>query len=295
MAEQRISAFTSDQARAKYLAVYERIFDRLWPVDRESLDVDTSFGATRMYRSGRADGIPVVLLPGASANSLMWYRYVARLGQTRPVITIDPIGEPGASVQRAPIGDGRDLAAWLDEVLTALGVDRAHLLGCSYGGWTALQNAAHMPDRTATLTLLDPAGFGRITGRFLLWIIAGGFAGLTPAPLRRRFARWLHNASLLDNDLTGLLAVTMRFRRRLPAPAPLTDDELRGIAAPALVLLGERSQMYDASQVAAKLQALTPAIRVEIVPGAGHDLPVYCPDLVIEQTIEFIEQAEALA
>ncbi|MEV1328015.1 alpha/beta fold hydrolase [Micromonospora costi] len=295
MAEPRISAFTSERARTAFLAAYARAMDRLWPVERTPLDVPTAFGTTRVYRSGRADGVPVVLLPGAGGNALTWYRYVARLGRTHPVIAVDPVGEPGASDQSAPIGDGRDLARWLDGVLDALDVRRAHVVGCSYGGWVGLQHALHAPGRTATITLLDPAGLGRIGGRFLLWVIAGGLAALTPAPARRRLARWLHNATLLDGELMRLAGATMRFRRRLPVPPPLSDDDWRRVEAPALVLLGERSQMYDAGVVAARLRDLLPAAHVEVVPGASHDLPVHSPDLVVERTIEFIGQAGALA
>jgi pimeloyl-ACP methyl ester carboxylesterase len=32
---------------------------------------------------------------------------------------------------------------------------------------------------------------------------------------------------------------------------------------------------------------VVPAARVEVVPGAGHDLPVYCPDLIVDRATEF--------
>src|SRR5262245_44109822 len=137
MTADRISEFTSDRARTKFLAVYARTFDRLWPADHRSVDLPTTFGTTRVYRTGRPDGVPIVLLPGAGGSSLMWHRYVARLGHTRPVIAVDPCGEPGGSTQDRPITDGRHLSRWLGEVLTNLSVDRAHLMGCSYGGWIA--------------------------------------------------------------------------------------------------------------------------------------------------------------
>src|SRR6476620_3079442 len=113
MTADRISEFTSDRARTKYLVAYERTFDRVWPVDRQSLSLPTSYGTTRVYRSGRPDGVPFVLLPGAGGNSLMWHPHVARLGQDRPVIAIDPVGEPGGSTQDKPISNGQDLVHWL--------------------------------------------------------------------------------------------------------------------------------------------------------------------------------------
>ncbi len=292
MTEARLSVFTSDKARAKFLAAYERAFGRVWPAGHSRIDVPTSFGTTRVYRTGRPGGVPFVLLPGAGGNALGWHQYVTRWGQTRPVIAIDPVGEPGHSTQDSPVTDGRDLARWLDEVLAALDVDRAHLVGCSYGGWVALQHQLHTPGRAATITLLDPAGFGRITKRFIAWVVVGGLAGLTPRPLRHRAAPWLRNATLLDDDLMSLALASTGFRRRLPAPPPLTDDELRAITVPTLALLGGRSQMYDAEQVAARIHALMPAGRADVVPGAGHDLQVHSPGLVTERAAEFTSRSE---
>jgi pimeloyl-ACP methyl ester carboxylesterase len=295
MAADRISEFTSVKAQAKFLAPYQRTVDRLWPAGHRSQDVPTAFGTTRVYQTGQADGVPIVLLPGAGGNSLGWHRHLARLGQARPVIAVDPVGEPGGSTQDKPITDGRDLSQWLGAVLTDLHIERAHFVGCSYGGWIALQHATHAPDQVATITLLDPAGFGRITARFLAWVIIGGIAGLTPRPLRRRAARWLNNTTLLDDDLMRLALVTAGFRRRLPIPPALTDEELRGLAVPALILLGERSQMYDATLVAQRIRALMPSAHVDVIPGAGHDLPMYDPDLVTDRAIEFIDRAETPA
>jgi pimeloyl-ACP methyl ester carboxylesterase len=211
------------------------------------------------------------------------------------VIAVDPCGEPGGSTQDNPMTDGRDLTQWLSEVLDRLNIDRAHLVGCSYGGWIALRHAIHTPDQVATITLLDPAGFGRITARFLAWVVIGGIAGLTPKPVRRQAARWLHNTTLLDDDLMRLALVTAGFRRRLPTPPMFTDEELRGVAVAALVLLGERSQLYDAARVAARIRELMPAAHVDVVSGAGHDLPMYSPDLVIDRATEFIGRAETPA
>lgn len=290
MTTDRISAFTSDRARTKFLTAYGRTLDRLWPDDRISLDVPTAYGTTRVHQTGPADGVPVVLLPGAGGNSLMWHSYVERLSRDRRVLAIDPVGEPGASTQDRPMDD---VARWLGEVLAGLEVERGHLIGCSYGGWVALRYAIYAPGRVATVTLLDPAGFGRVGARFLAWVILGGLAGLSPKPVRHRAARWLHNTTLLDDNLMGMAAATMGFRRRLPVPPPLTDEELAGINTAALFLLGERSQLYDASLVARRIRSVTPSAQVEVVPDAGHDLATYAPDLLTERAVAFMEAEES--
>jgi pimeloyl-ACP methyl ester carboxylesterase len=301
----RISTFTSEKARARFVSKYERALERCWPPDRQSLDIATSFGPTRAHRVGPPDGVPFVLLPGAGGNALMWHPHVAALAAptnaatapttARPVIAIDPVGEPGGSVQTAPITGGPDAARWLGEVLTALQVERAHLVGCSFGGWTAIQHELHAPGRAATLTLLDPAGFGRITGRFLRWIILGGLAGFTPRPVRHRAARWLRNETLRDDELMALVRSAFTFRRRLPVPDLFSDDDLRRVDVPALVLLGEHSSAYDVAQVADRIRRVMPTAHADIIAGASHDVALYRPELLVERITAFAARADSAA
>jgi pimeloyl-ACP methyl ester carboxylesterase len=294
--EPRLSAFTSEKARAAFMTAYEATLDERWP-HRRTVELATTFGTTRVMMDGSplGGGAPFVLLPGGGGNSLMWHRYVEPLTRSRSIVAIDPIGDPGGATQTRPFADGRDLARWLEEVLTALDIDHAHLIGASYGGWVAMQHALHQPGRAATLTLLDPGGFGKITGRFVGWVLLGGLAGFGPAPLRRRAARWFRNATLLDDDVMRLVRLSISFRRRMPLPPPLTDDELAAVAVPTQLLLGEHSAMYDPQTVAGRVQRLMPDVRVEIVSGASHDVPMHSVALVTARAIEIARRAETIA
>ncbi|MGK5557561.1 alpha/beta fold hydrolase [Actinomadura kijaniata] len=281
----KIGGFRDARSGERFHAAYERTLRELWPGPKETLDVPTSFGTTRVYRAGPSGGRPIVLLSGAGGNALMWHRYVGALSRRHPVVAVDTVGEPGASVQTAPIGDGRDGAAWLEELLAALEVREAHVVGCSYGGWLALHHQIHHPGRTASLVLLDPAGFADPGWRFFTWAIAGGLAGLAPRPLRPPLARLVSNRTILETELMRMMRATMGFRRGLPAARVLTDEELRRVRVPCLFLLGARSALHDSRRVAERVRALVPGARVEIVPGAGHALPTDRPDLVTERVL----------
>jgi pimeloyl-ACP methyl ester carboxylesterase len=292
-APDRPSAFTSDTARSTFLAVYDRVLGELWPVPVDAHDVDTRAGTVRVYRAGPAGADPVVLLSGAGGNALGWYRYIQPLARTRPVIAVDPLGEAGRSVQTQPIATGADVGGWLTDVLTALGVERAHLVGSSFGGWTALEQQLAGGGRVSALTLVDPAGFAPLTGRFYRWIIVGGMAGLLPRGLRHRAARRLVNGTLREDVLMTLVLAGRNFRRRLPSPPGYTDDQLRTVPVPVQVLLGQRSALHDSPAVAARLADAVPAWRVEIVPDTGHALPIEAPDLVIDRILTFTGSPQA--
>jgi pimeloyl-ACP methyl ester carboxylesterase len=290
-----IGEFRNEQARDRFFTLYDDAASRLWPSASVGSDVVTSFGTTRVHRLGSGGETPFVLLPGSGGPSLMWHAYVRRLAESRPVIAIDPVGEPGPSVQTRAIDSGEEWSQWLGEVLTALGAGRAHLVGTSYGGWVALQHALHSPHTVASLALLDPGGFGRVGRRFLAWIIACGLVTFTPRPVRHALARPLRNVTLRDDDVVRLVKATFGFRRRHILPTALSDDELGRITAPTLMLVGGHSQLFDAREVAARVTARMPHAVAEIVPEAGHDLAMWRPGELADRIAAFAADTPAHA
>jgi pimeloyl-ACP methyl ester carboxylesterase len=265
-----VGRFRGDKQRVRFLAAYDAAFAALWPTPWTEADVETDFGTTHVHRYGSDTGVPVVLLHGSNSNAVQWYPFLAALGARHPVIALDTIGDPGRSVARRPIHEPADSAAWLDQALAGLGVDRAHLIGHSYGGWLALNQALHAPDRLVSVTALDPGGLEKVGARFIWLMYLNGMAGLTPAPLRRRLAVWLDNPVLLVPELKKVLLTGARaFRTRRPAPLPLSDGDLRTIQTPALVLIGERSPLLHPARAQARV-ALMPHGHAEILPGVGH-------------------------
>jgi pimeloyl-ACP methyl ester carboxylesterase len=265
--------WVSGAAREKFMAAYDRAFE-LWPQPYEEFDVETATTTTRVhaYRP-QAGGPPIVLLMGAGFNASYWYLHVAALAQDGPVYAIDMPGDPNPSVARAPLTSPDACAAWLDELLGQLSVgqdgDRpAHLVGLSYGGWIAMNQAIRAPARVASITLLDPAGLTTLDARFWWWMSVSGLATLTPMPLRRHLARWMDNPAMLQPELMTLMWAAIRGYRMEPKfPGVLSDDELRAIDVPVLLITGARSALLTPAQARAR-GSLMPAAEVAIVPGS---------------------------
>jgi pimeloyl-ACP methyl ester carboxylesterase len=207
------------------------------------------------------------------------------------VFAIDTPGDPNCSVARAPIAEPAASAAWLDEVLDGLGLDRAHLVGASYGGWIALNQALHTPGRVASITLLDPAGLTPLDKRFWWWFWVRGLAALAPRPLRRRLAAWLGEQTLAENEMIALMWAGIRTYRMEPKfPDVLTDDQLRQIQVPALLLTGRRSPLISPRE-AEDRASLMPDAQAEVVTGARHGPSVEQTDPVNARMLAFIAAA----
>ena len=182
--------------------------------------------------------------------------------------TLRTVNSCNPSVARALMAPPASCAGWLDELLGKLSDRPAHLVGFSYGGWVAMNQAIRAPGRVASITLLDPAGLTRLDARFWWWLTVSGLATLTPLPLRRRLARWLDSPAMLEPELMTLMWAAIRGYRMEPKfPAVLTDDELRAIKVPALLVTGARSALLTPAEARAR-GSLMPHAEVAIVPGS---------------------------
>ncbi|WP_433468060.1 alpha/beta fold hydrolase [Spirillospora sp. CA-128828] len=108
-----------------------------------------------VHRYGEPGGAPVVLLHGVTGHGARWRRTAERFLADRSVLAPDLRGH-GRSTHEPPWTVERhvgDVLAMMD----AEGVERADLVGHSYGGMIALHLARTAPRRVRRLLLLDPA------------------------------------------------------------------------------------------------------------------------------------------
>ncbi|MFE2109572.1 alpha/beta fold hydrolase [Kitasatospora sp. NPDC059463] len=173
-----------------------------------------------------------------------------------------------------------------------------HLAGLSYGGWLALNQAVHAPERLASVASLDPGGIEKVPARFYVHMVAGLFGMLAPRPLRPAVGRLLANPALgSPPEMIAPLMLGMRsYRPNTRPPArPFTDEELGAIRLPVLVLIGRRSALLRPRRVLERVTALIPDVQAEIVRRAGHGLNLERPELVGERLLRFFAARRAEA
>jgi pimeloyl-ACP methyl ester carboxylesterase len=219
----------------------------------------------------------------------MWRVNIPSLLGHRTVIGVDLLGEGGMSVQDKPITGPDDEAHWLDDTLAGLGLNRAHLMGVSIGGWTAVNCAVHRPGRVASLTLLDPVfTFAPIPMKAML-MSAGLFAPV-PDSVRRRVFSWISGGVEVDDSLSEaalIAAGSTDYVLRKAMPKLFTDDQLRSLDVPVLALIAGRSVMHDAARAAARARNLLPRGQFEIWPEASHAINGEYPAEIAETAAAF--------
>lgn len=113
----------------------------------------------RYARSGAAAGTPVLFIHGFGGDLDNWLFNIDAVGEKHPVIALDLPGH-GQSAIKLPGSSLAALADFMERFMVAIDVPKAHLVGHSVGGAIAAQMALSQPQRVASLSLIDSAGFG---------------------------------------------------------------------------------------------------------------------------------------
>jgi pimeloyl-ACP methyl ester carboxylesterase len=282
-----LEPFRSPVDRARFIERYDAVM-KLWPVSYTDEVVVTSFGATHVVISGAEDAPPLVLLHGAATTAAAWIPAIAALSSSYRCYCIDTITDGNKSVATRRVNGAQDFVAWLREVFSALGIGDARVGGLSYGGWLAALLAIHAPDLVNRLVLVCPAGtFTPLTAGFMVRVLIASL--LRSKILVDRAIQWMSSTPEAPSDpvltlVSANLLTCRTLRPELPQPVRLTDVDLRRIAVPTTVVIGDQEILYRGGPRAAlaRAETLIPDVRTELVPHAGHVLTLDAPEVVVK-------------
>ncbi len=182
----------------------------------------------------RGHGSPLVLIHGLGSAKTVWALVTPALATSFDVIAVDLPGHGKTPWVAGTAMDPRALADSVRATLDGLGIQKAHLVGNSLGGWTALELAAASPDRVASVIALAPAGMRdkaleKIALSFRInRYLARGLRPLLPTMLKYERLRALGFARNSPVWRTWSLE-TCRDAAEAMASAPGYDAALQGI------------------------------------------------------------------
>ncbi len=238
---------------------------------------------TRLHYRVLGEGPPVIALHGASGNLLDWtIGPAAALARTHRVLLFD---RPGLGHSGTPPGcDASDpfvQARLMADAARALGVERAHLVGHSYGGSVALAWALERPRTLSGLLLLSAPS--------QVWPGGVGLGNdIAAAPLIGPLAARLVPAFAGDGLLRG--AVARVFAPQTPPEDYAARIDARLALRPAQI----RKNAQDLTRLKAHIRAMVPrypslSMPVEIVHGAADT--IVPPDIHSDRLAEQLPQA----
>ena len=258
----RTSVFKTEAGRDKVRAFYNNVLLRFPFAQRY---VDTGFGRTFVLTAGQEANPPVILLHGSGSNSAFWFPEIMALSAKFRVYAVDIIGEAGNSCEFRPDLTTGDFALWMKDVLDALHIERAALIGNSLGGWMALKFATAYPDRVSRLALIASSGLAPVRPEFLKEVSEARQADGTVPVTQEILGEQAIPKEVLD--FMNLIAENYNPIEALPL---YTDEALGRLSMPVLFVDGEKDIIIDAQSSAQRLKSLVPSAQIHLLPGCGH-------------------------
>lgn len=235
------------------------------------------------------DGPALVLVHAGVADARMWEPLLPALAAAHRVIRYDMRGFGRTRSAPGTFVPARDLVRLLD----AIGVQRAHVVGASFGGLVALELALTDPARVASLVLLSPA-----------------LPDIDPSPQLLAFAQaeeqaiavgriddaveinvrmWARDSTAAVRALVGEMQRTafelqLRERAESAEVQPPVTERLSTILAPTTIAVGDRD-VTDFGEIAERLRRELPHATLQRIAEAGHlaalDQPVAVAQLIL--------------
>jgi pimeloyl-ACP methyl ester carboxylesterase len=241
-------------------------------------------------RSGA--GSAVILIHGITGSSRTWDEVIPPLAQHHTVIAPDLLGHGESAKPRGDYSLGA-YASGVRDLLIALGVDKATIVGHSLGGGVAMQFAYQFPERVERLVLVSSGGLGEEVSillraatlpaaEYVLPLLCAeplrnagasiarlvGRVGLRPSSDLEEMA--LGFASLGDMEARQAFVHTVRGIMDISGQRVSARDRLYlAEKVPTLLVWGERDRMIPASHGREAHEAM-PGSRCIVYEDAGH-------------------------
>jgi len=252
----------------------------------------------KLPHSEHGDGPAVLLLHAGIADRRMWDEHLEPLGAAgRRVVAVDLPGFGEAALEQGPVAHWEDVV----ETMDGLGIERAALVGSSFGAAVALRVAALHPERVSSLLLFS------------------GSAAPEPDPSPELLAVWEAEEGALEEgdvekaveavvsawvrpdapeEVRPRIAAMQRWNYELhaseqeleQAPDPLEEDPalLANIDCPSLVAAGEED-MVDFKNAVGELGSSLPQATTALIPDCGHLAPLEAPEEFRRLVLENLE------
>lgn len=259
-------------------------------------------------------GPALLLLHGLGCDHTTWEPVIDSLARDFTVIAPDLLGHGSSDKPRADYSVG-GYANGMRDLLTVLGIERATVVGHSFGGGVAMQFAYQYPERTERLVLVASGGLGPEVTPAIRAITTPGFhqvMGLLTLPGIR------HVNSAVMRTLASSGCTTLRDLDEVADiydsfADPHTRAAIRHVVRAVVDWKGQVVTMSDRAYLTERMpmcvvwgaddlvipvrharnaEALAPAARVEVIPNAGHFPHKDHPQRFVKVVRDFIRTTE---
>jgi pimeloyl-ACP methyl ester carboxylesterase len=270
----------------------------------------TTTDAVRLYYEECGSGAAVIFAHEFAGDHRAWETQMRHFGQRYRAITYAARGYPPSDVPEQVVSYSQpraadDIAAVLDHI----GIEKAHVVGLSMGGFATLHFGFRHPKRALSLCVagcgygaekgqrekfhaevdavaafLDEQGIEAFAARYAFGPTRVQFENKDP----RGFAEF--RQQLAEHSAVGARNTQLGVQRERPSLYDLVD-QMKALTVPTLILTGDED--WPCLQPALLMKQAIPTAALSVMPNCGHTINLEDPDQFNRLVGDFIVQVDA--
>jgi 3-oxoadipate enol-lactonase len=258
-------------------------------------------GDLNMYYEVPGQGEPLVLIAGLGSDLSDWAFQIPEFSKKYRVITFDNRGAGRTDAPDMPYSI-RMMSDDTVGLMDVLGIDQAHILGVSMGGYIAQELAIRHPGRARSLILgSTSAGPYQLEAHVLTTWAAAAIKGIGQKTFFQLMLPFIFTDKLFENPDMVQTAVDMIAAHHSVTPAyaivrqlmACVEHDARGrlgrITVPTLILAGKDDILVPFS-LSEELATNIPKAELVVLDGGGHGFNTEVPDKFNQAVLEFLAQ-----
>lgn len=258
----------------------------------------------KLFYETHGDGKPLILIPGFASGAWTWFRQTAELAKDFRVITFDPRGIGKSKIESPNDLKNLSMQTFVADVLQVfdeLQIEKANVLGASFGGFVAQELVLKFPERLDKLILACTTYGGENHVKPDIEILRSFTPNpnLTVSERIRKFIRPAFtdefNAEHADEvekvcvlRETNEIADTVYFAQLQAAFTFNTEDKIGAVENETLVITGDRDDVVP-MQNSVNLAEKLPDATLKVIENGSHLFFIENADAFNRAVKEFLQ------